>query len=128
MGTLFQRIDKGAEQMEFVPSPEQGAPSVPEGVTQKNSDMENEQGDLDNGQPAPMAPNVNPAQNEYSGSCFTKSVAWLAGYCTDSVYSENHHLSGLCKIYSGRLQGSCRHRPARTVRKTDGTEQGENHR
>lgn len=63
MGTLFQGIDKGMEQMEFVPSSEQGTPSVPEGDTQLSDDMENKQNDLDNGQPAPMAPAANPAQN-----------------------------------------------------------------
>lgn len=49
--------------MEFVPSSGQGTPSVPEGDTQLSDDMENKQSDLDNGQPAPMAPAANPAQN-----------------------------------------------------------------
>lgn len=61
MGILFQGIDKGIEQMEFVSSPGQGAPPIPEVGIYQSGDMEHEQGNLENGGPAPTAPADNPA-------------------------------------------------------------------
>lgn len=77
MGILFQGIDKGIEQMEFVSSPGQGAPSIPEVGIYQSGDMEHEQGNLENGGPAPTAPADNPAWDFLAVLLQNLWLSWL---------------------------------------------------
>lgn len=77
MGTLFQEIDKGMEQIELIPPSNQGAPLFPEGGIHPPSNIENGQGNLENGQPAPTTPADNPAQNILAAVLQNLWLGWL---------------------------------------------------
>ena len=63
MGTFFQEINKGMEQIEFITPSNQGAPLVSESGIQPPGNMENGQDTFENGQPASSASADNPARN-----------------------------------------------------------------
>lgn len=60
---LFQEFDKGMEQMEFVPYPNQGTSPILKYDTHQRDNMEKEQDTLDNGQPALTVPSSYLIQN-----------------------------------------------------------------
>ena len=63
MGTFFQEINKGMEQIAFITPSNQGAPLVSESGIQPPGNMQNGQDTLENEQPASSASADNPAWN-----------------------------------------------------------------